>query len=450
MSGAPLFAKLAVFGVGALLGTTGVGAFVGVAWPVDHLIDTLFHGIDRARRARMKTLCGCLADDLARLLPVDPGTGEAAHLKAEELIRAFGLSDAELAALDLDPARAASDVLRHATFTRDEAVELRPAVERILTCFYGSLPRQPDLLAGLLPDIHGVVLARLRRIEDEQRRQGEEQRRQREAQERFAEEQRARHAELMAAIAAEKGVPLKTLGEILSRFGDDAVALDLSVIEQRLRAKAEEYRALDARLRRLSNDDPEVQRLRREAADLIAAADFAAADARLAQAEALDLAAVDDLEQLARRRRLGAAESRAERAAAARLALDYRAAAAHFAEAAGIVTATDPERRLDYLEREFSALYDQGNEFGDNAALRLAIERSRALLSLYPRDQAASDWARTQNNLGNALRTLGEREPGAARLEEAVAAYRDTLLEWTHERAPLDWARAQNNLGNAL
>ena len=104
----------------------------------------------------------------------------------------------------------------------------------------------------------------------------------------------------------------------------------------------------------------------------------------------------------------------------------------------------------------------------------------------------------TQNNLGNALWRLGERESGTARLEEAVAAYREALKEitrervaaamghgprtisalrcggsasaraarrgsdeavaayrealkeWTRERVPLHWAMTQNNLGNAL
>jgi hypothetical protein len=37
-----------------------------------------------------------------------------------------------------------------------------------------------------------------------------------------------------------------------------------------------------------------------------------------------------------------------------------------------------------------------------------------------------------------------------ARLEEAVAAYRDALQELTRARVPLQWARTQNNLGNAL
>ena len=56
----------------------------------------------------------------------------------------------------------------------------------------------------------------------------------------------------------------------------------------------------------------------------------------------------------------------------------------------------------------------------------------------------------TQNNLGLALDTLGSRESGTARLEEAVAAYRAALEERTRARVPLDWAMTQNNLGNAL
>ena len=54
------------------------------------------------------------------------------------------------------------------------------------------------------------------------------------------------------------------------------------------------------------------------------------------------------------------------------------------------------------------------------------------------------------NLLGATLATLGERESGTARLEEAVAAYRAALEEWTRERVPLQWAMTQKNLGNAL
>jgi hypothetical protein len=59
-------------------------------------------------------------------------------------------------------------------------------------------------------------------------------------------------------------------------------------------------------------------------------------------------------------------------------------------------------------------------------------------------------WAIIQNNLGNVLLALGDRESGTAHLEEAVGAYRKALTERTQERGPLDWAMTQNNLGNAL
>ena len=77
------------------------------------------------------------------------------------------------------------------------------------------------------------------------------------------------------------------------------------------------------------------------------------------------------------------------------------------------------------------------------AAYRLALEERT-------RERVPLEWARTQNNLGNALWALGERESGTARLDEAVAAYRAALEERTRARVPLDWALTQNNLGNAL
>jgi len=51
-------------------------------------------------------------------------------------------------------------------------------------------------------------------------------------------------------------------------------------------------------------------------------------------------------------------------------------------------------------------------------------------------------------NLGTALQTLGERESGTARLEEAVTAYRAALEERTRDRVPLEWAMTQANLAH--
>jgi hypothetical protein len=66
------------------------------------------------------------------------------------------------------------------------------------------------------------------------------------------------------------------------------------------------------------------------------------------------------------------------------------------------------------------------------------------------RERVPLDWTRTQSNLGNALFSVGEREFGTAKLEEAVAAYREALEERTRERVPLDWARSFGNQGVTL
>lgn len=103
-----------------------------------------------------------------------------------------------------------------------------------------------------------------------------------------------------------------------------------------------------------------------------------------------------------------------------------------------------------YLNKEAEALRRQGDEFGDNDAARSAIERYRHLAELRPRNAFTPDWAMTQKNLGDALRVLGERERGMARLEDAVAALRDAVQEQPRERVPLDWAMSTGDLGVAL
>ena len=60
------------------------------------------------------------------------------------------------------------------------------------------------------------------------------------------------------------------------------------------------------------------------------------------------------------------------------------------------------------------------------------------------------DWAATQNNLGNALRGIGARESGTAKLEEAVAAYREALKELTPGSNSYWHDIAQQNLTSCL
>jgi hypothetical protein len=63
-----------------------------------------------------------------------------------------------------------------------------------------------------------------------------------------------------------------------------------------------------------------------------------------------------------------------------------------------------------------------------------------AALEERTRGQVPLEWAGTKNNLGNALRILGEREAGTARLEEAVAAYR-AALEVGEGAWPASWVQ---------
>jgi len=112
--------------------------------------------------------------------------------------------------------------------------------------------------------------------------------------------------------------------------------------------------------------------------------------------------------------------------------------------------AHDADQRGAALNDLGISLQTLGERESGTARLEEAVTTFRDALLEYTRERAPLNWAMTQNNLGNALDTLGNRESSTARLEEAVSAYRDALLEYTRERVPLDWAMTQNNLGNAL
>jgi tetratricopeptide (TPR) repeat protein len=172
---------------------------------------------------------------------------------------------------------------------------------------------------------------------------------------------------------------------------------------------------------------------------------------------------------------------------------DFRAAAERTARIVELQT-PDPGLRFKGMRVKQDEFYAEGRDKGNNASLEVAIEVAliqlqagrdaderglagndlglaletlgrresgttrledavaayRAALLERTRERVPLDWASTLNNLGAALQTIGEREGGTARLEEAIVAYRAALEEGTREQVPLDWARTQNNLGNAL
>jgi hypothetical protein len=115
------------------------------------------------------------------------------------------------------------------------------------------------------------------------------------------------------------------------------------------------------------------------------------------------------------------------------------------------------------------------SHFRAHSPPELSIQRS----SIQQASQGLRDGYRLSSaarlNLGNALQTLGARESGTARLEEAVAAFREALLEqrsnqfasvphrakctefaWSHSRADLtgeddaDSRRLLDRIGSGL
>jgi hypothetical protein len=149
-------------------------------------------------------------------------------------------------------------------------------------------------------------------------------------------------------------------------------------------------------------DDSKITALKAAAQKAIEDGELAKADDLLAAIEKIQ---TDALDRLA----LNAAQTTAQRGDVALTRLRYPDAAQRFADAAAKVPQGHEDERWKYLNKEASALYRQGNEFGDNDAARSAIERYRHLALLRPRNAFPSDWAMIENDLGTALWTLGDR-----------------------------------------
>ncbi len=86
--------------------------------------------------------------------------------------------------------------------------------------------------------------------------------------------------------------------------------------------------------------------------------------------------------------------------------------------------------------------------------LAQAVKAYRASLTVYTKETSPQQWAIIQNNLGNALRNLGPRtrnkKSGMQLLAQAVNAYKAALTVRKKKTFPQDWATTQHNLGNAL
>jgi tetratricopeptide (TPR) repeat protein len=86
---------------------------------------------------------------------------------------------------------------------------------------------------------------------------------------------------------------------------------------------------------------------------------------------------------------------------------------------------------------------------GREENLKKAIRAYNNALKTYTFDAFPAQYAATQNNLGNAYRTLGEVRDKEQNVQAAIAAYKEALRVRTFDAFPADYAATQNNLGVA-
>ena len=153
--------------------------------------------------------------------------------------------------------------------------------------------------------------------------------------------------------------------------------------DAKLREIAAIHKELLARLATVQSEDPEVQRFKGEARQAIEAGEYGRAEELLHQAEALDLAAIKELEQAAQQQRLSAAATNVDQAKLQEVQLRYAKAAEYWQKAAALLPKGEKKNKAYYLNaagedlyhiaryREASSLFEQSltisQEIGDRA-----------------------------------------------------------------------------------
>lgn len=260
----------------------------------------------------------------------------------------------------------------------------------------------------------------------------------------------------LADVSKTLGVTENAAKTILKIVGEDPNIPEDKLAEA-LSNVAADYQQLKAKIAALDPDNPMAKALVEQAKPEIEAGHFSRAHELLHEAAQAQIAAAKEARKLAKQAQaaedaqmLGAASSTAAEGGVALTERRYKEAADLFGQAVDEVPSGYKSEHGAYLMWQGHALYRQGDELGDNVALRSAIEVYERALTDYSRGQVPLGWAQTENDLGVALAILGERESRTEKLEESIAAFSAALEERTRERVPLDWAVTENGLANAL
>ncbi|AXI43536.1 hypothetical protein [Sulfitobacter sp. SK011] len=181
-----------------------------------------------------------------------------------------------------------------------------------------------------------------------------------------------------------------------------------------------------------SNHGDFVDEVMRHVAELSAQGDYASASAAITEA-----LAEEDAASAARKLRL-----LAKGIDIALLAGDSALAAKQLVAKTDL-DAGGGQASFEDLRQMQDQSYEKGRDKGIALDLEVSIDLAQIILT---RATTADQRGTVHNDLGVSLRTLGARENGTARLEQAVTAYEAALQERTQELVPLDWATTQGNL----
>jgi tetratricopeptide (TPR) repeat protein len=242
---------------------------------------------------------------------------------------------------------------------------------------------------------------------------------------------------LATRLAREKGVEVAPLRTIVAAL--DRANIEHEDIPQTLESKAAKLTEFRAASDKLRQGPAELAPFAKEAQNLVDESAFDAAREVLvhgreaARGRGSDITAYE-------------ADFLAQEASVDDLQLAYLSAAEKYGEAAEL--ATSPNRQWELLDAQARALCRYDALFADNEVASRAIDIYRRALRLVPRSTMPALWVSTKHNLGAALVRLGERESGVARLEEAIANYRDILPDVASD-SPI-WPNIQMLFGRAL
>ncbi len=175
---------------------------------------------------------------------------------------------------------------------------------------------------------------------------------------------------------------------------------------------ANDYKRLQTQANALKSDNPTAHDLVVRAKAAIETGQFEQAHQRLREAIQAQLAAAQTARTLRERAQaaedaqmLGAASATAVDARVALTEAKYLKAAELFGQAADYVPSGYPDDWGKYLSDRASAFYRQGDERGDNEALRRSIAIFRSVLERLPFAR------RSSNGHASACRSIGEGAP---------------------------------------